>query len=106
MSQFSAHCLSVASYLEMSSDTRDEGEVPHYAYRVLRIFPPFPAEIAVLCHHAETNDMFLHGGRVGPSPFTKMNRGEIFQLENLVSILGFDNPLIHLVPYICIRNRL
>jgi hypothetical protein len=58
----------------MSSDSTDEGEVPRYAYLVLRIFPPFPTGIAVLCHHAETNDFFLLGGRVGPSPLTRMNR--------------------------------
>jgi hypothetical protein len=31
----------------MSSDSTYEGEVPHYAYPVLRIFPPSPAEIAL-----------------------------------------------------------
>jgi hypothetical protein len=31
----------------MSSDSIDEGEVPHYAYLVLRIFPQVPAEIAL-----------------------------------------------------------
>jgi hypothetical protein len=30
----------------MSSDSTDEGEVSHYAYLVLRIFPPFTTEIA------------------------------------------------------------
>jgi hypothetical protein len=55
----------------MSSDSRDEGDIPHYyAYLVLIIFSPFPTEIEVLCHHAETNDIFLPGGRVGPSPFS------------------------------------
>jgi hypothetical protein len=43
----SIYCLSTPSYLEMSSDSIDEGEVPHYAYLVLRIFPPFPTEIAL-----------------------------------------------------------
>ena len=60
----STYCLSIPSYLEMSSDSIDEGEVPHYAYLVLRIFPLFPTKIAVLCHHAETNDIVLSGGRV------------------------------------------
>jgi hypothetical protein len=32
----------------MSSDYAHEGEVPHYAYLVLRIFPPFSTEIALL----------------------------------------------------------
>ncbi len=32
----------------MSSDSKDEGEVPNYAYLVLRTFPPFPTEIALL----------------------------------------------------------
>ena len=31
----------------MSSDSTYEGEVQHYAYMVLRIFPPFPIEIAL-----------------------------------------------------------
>jgi hypothetical protein len=30
------------------------------------------------------NDIFLPGGRVGPSPFTKMNKVEIFLLETLI----------------------
>ncbi len=63
--------MSTPSYLEMSSDSTYEGEVPHYAYLVLRIFQPFPTEIAVLCHHVERNYMFLPGGRVGPSPLTR-----------------------------------
>jgi hypothetical protein len=62
----------------MSSESTDEGEVTNYAYLVLRIFPPFPTEIAVLCHHAETNDVFLLGGRVGLSPLSKSNRVEFF----------------------------
>jgi hypothetical protein len=32
----------------MSSDSTYEGEVPHYAYLVLRIFPPFSTEIELL----------------------------------------------------------
>jgi hypothetical protein len=68
----------------MSSDSTKEAETPHYAYLVLRVFPPFPTEIAILCHHSEKNDIFLHGGRVGPSPFTKMNKVEIFLVETLV----------------------
>ena len=31
----------------MSSDSTDEGEVPHNAYLVLRIFPMLPTEIAL-----------------------------------------------------------
>ena len=31
----------------MSSDSTDEGKVPHYAYPVLRIFPPFTIEIVL-----------------------------------------------------------
>jgi len=50
------------------------GEVSHYAYLVLKHFPPFPTEIEVLCHHAKRDDIFLLGGRVGPSPLTKMNK--------------------------------
>ena len=52
----------------MSSDSIDEGEIPHCAYLMLRILPPFSIEISIHCHHAETNDIFLPGGRVGPSP--------------------------------------
>ena len=76
----------------MSSDSTDVEEVPHYAYLVLRYFPPFLTEIAVLCHHAETNDIFLHGGRVGPSPLLKMNRVEIFLMETLRLQIGFRFP--------------
>ena len=32
----------------MSSDSTDEGEVQHYAYMVLRTFPPSPTEIALI----------------------------------------------------------
>ena len=32
----------------MSSDSTDEGELLHYAYLVLKIFPPFPTEIRLL----------------------------------------------------------
>ena len=73
----------------MSSDSTKEGEVPHYAYLVLRIFPPFPTEIEVLCHHAETNDIFLPSGRVGPSPLTKVNKVEMFLIETLILQIGF-----------------
>ena len=62
----------------MSSDTSDKGEVPHYAYLVLRNCPPSPTEITVLCHHAQTNDIVLLGGRVGLSPFTRISRVDIF----------------------------
>ena len=48
--------------------------------------------MTVFCHHAETNDIFLHGGRVGPSPLTKMNRVEIFLMETLVLQIGFRLP--------------
>jgi len=84
--------MSTPSYLVISSDSIDEGEVPHYAYLVLRKFPPFPTEIAVLCHHAESNVIFLPGGRVEPSPFTRMNKVEIFWLETLVLYIGFRFP--------------
>ena len=60
----------------MSSDSTDEGGVPHYAYPVLRIFPPFRTEIAVLCHHAKTNDIFfLPGGRVSFRFFSQILLG-------------------------------
>ena len=68
----------------MSLDSTDEGEVPHYAYLVLIMCPPFPTEIAVLCNHAKTSDIFLLGGRVGPSLFTKTNKVEVFQLETFI----------------------
>jgi len=76
----------------MSSESTDEGEIPYFAYLVLRIFPPFPTKNAVLCHHAETNDIFLPSGRVGLSPFTKMNKVEIFLVETLVLRIGFRLP--------------
>ena len=56
----------------MSSDSTDAGEVPHYAYPVLRICPPFPTEIPVLCHHADTNDILLLGGRVSFRIFSQI----------------------------------
>jgi len=76
----------------MSSDSTEEAETPHYAYLVLRVFPPFPTKNAILCHHAETNDIFLPYGRVGPSPFTKMKKVEIFLVETLVLQIGFRLP--------------
>jgi hypothetical protein len=77
------------SHLEISSDSTNVGEVPHYAYLVLGIFPPFPTEIAVVCRHAETNDLFLPSGCVKPSPLTKMNMVEIFLMEILILQIGF-----------------
>ena len=69
----------------MYSESTDDGEVPHYACLVLiRIFPPFPTEIALLCHHAKTNDVFLPSGRVGSSPLTEMKKVEIFLFETLI----------------------
>jgi hypothetical protein len=57
---------------------------------VLRVIPPFPTEIAILCHHTKTNDIFLPGGRVGPSSsFTKVNKVEIFLVETLALQIGF-----------------
>ncbi len=73
----------------MSSDSTDEMETPHFAYLVLRVFPPFPTEIGVLCHHTKTHDIFLPGGRVGLSPIARMNKVEIFLLETLVLQIGF-----------------
>ena len=74
----------------MSSDSIDVGEVLHYVYLVLRFFPPVPTEIAVLCNRAETNDIFVTGGRVmGPSSVTKMNKVEIFLMESLILQIGF-----------------
>jgi len=76
----------------MSTDSTEEAEIPHFAYLALIVIPPFPREIAILCHHAETNDIFLLGGRVGPSPFTKVNKVEIFLAETLVLKIGFRLP--------------
>ena len=66
----------------MSSDSTEEGETPHFAYLVLRVFPPFPTKIALLCHHAATNVIFLSGGCVGSSPLTRVNKVEIFFSRN------------------------
>ena len=54
----------------MSLDSKEEGENPHYVYLALIIVPPFPTEISILCHYAETNDISLpsSSGQVGPSP--------------------------------------
>jgi hypothetical protein len=59
--------MSSINYLRMSSYSIDEGEVLHYAYPVLRIFPPFPTGISTVCHHAVTNNILLRGGQVGTS---------------------------------------
>jgi hypothetical protein len=40
-------------------------------------------------HHAKTNDIFLLGGRVGPSPLSKMDRVEVFLMETLRLQIGF-----------------
>jgi hypothetical protein len=76
----------------MSSDSIEESETSHYAYLVPRVFPPFPTKNAILCHHAKTNDICLPGGRVGPSPFTKMNKVEIVLVETLDLQIGFRLP--------------
>ncbi len=76
----------------MSSYSIEEAETSHFAYLVLRVYPPFPTKIAILCHHAKTNEIFLHGGRVGPSPFTKIDKVEIFLIETLVLQIGFRLP--------------
>jgi hypothetical protein len=55
-------------------------------------FPPIPTEISILCHQAKTDDIFLPGGRVGPSPFTKIRKVEIFVLETLILHFGFELP--------------
>ncbi len=84
----------------MTSDSTDEGEVPHYACLVLRIVSPFPTEITILCHHAEANDIFLLGGRVGPSLFSKLDKVDIFLLETLILQIGFrllSYPLLHII---------
>jgi len=73
----------------MSSDSSREVEIPHFAYLVLRVVPPFLIEIVVLCHHAETNDTFLPGGRNGPSPLSKTNKVELLLVETLVLHIGF-----------------
>jgi len=90
----------------MSSDSAEEGEIPEFASLVLRVFTPFPTEIAVLCHHAKTNDIFLHGGRVGPSSIMKTNKVQIFLVETLENRLEFNYLLIYLVQCICIGNKL
>ncbi len=73
----------------MSSDSTGEMETPHFAYLVLPVYPPFPTKNVVLCHHAETNNIFLPGGRVGPSPITRMNKVGICLLGTLVFQIGF-----------------
>ena len=69
----------------MYSDSTDEMETPHFAYLVLRVFPPFPTEIVVICHHAKTNDIFLLGGCVGPSPLTNTRRAAPSQSQRFYS---------------------
>jgi hypothetical protein len=76
----------------MSSGSKNEGEVSHYAYLVLINFPPFPTEISKLCNHAKTNDIFLPDSRVGPSPFSKTNKVEICVLETLILRIGLRLP--------------
>jgi hypothetical protein len=76
----------------MYSDSTDEQDIPHFAYLVLRVFPPFPPKIAVLCHHAETKDIFLPSGRVRSSPITKVDKVEVFILESVVLQIGYRIP--------------
>ena len=79
----SIYCLSQPSNLDMSSDSTEEAEIPHFAYLVLRVVPPFPTKVVVLCHHAETSDIFLPGGRFGPSPLSKTHKVELFLVKNV-----------------------
>jgi len=37
----------------------------------------------------QTHDIFLPGGRVGPSPLMKINKVEIFLMETLILQIGF-----------------
>jgi hypothetical protein len=86
----------------MSSDSTNDGEVPHYAYLLLTYFPPFPTEIAVLCHYVKTNYIILPCGHVGPSPFTRVNKVELFLVETLVLQIRFRLPSYFsstMVPY-------
>ena len=76
----------------MSSDSTNEGEDPHYAYLLLIMFPLLPIEIAVICHQAKTNDVFLTSGRVGPSPFKRIKIVEIFISESLTLEIRFKLP--------------
>ena len=50
----------------MSSDFTEPAEQnPHYAYLTIRIFSAnVPADLAVVCHYGETNDIFFPGGLV------------------------------------------
>jgi hypothetical protein len=48
----------------MSSNSTEAVELHHYAYLIIRIYPPFPREISLLCHYGETNDVFFLGGMV------------------------------------------
>ena len=50
----------------MSSDSTELAEQnTHYAYLIIRIFPAdVPADLAVLCHYGETNDIFFPSGLV------------------------------------------
>ena len=76
----------------MSSKSTIEGETPHFAYLVLRVFPPFPTKIVVLWHHATSNDIFLPCGCVGPIPITRVNKVEIFVVGTLVLHIGSRLP--------------
>ncbi len=77
------YCLSQPSNLEMSSDSTEEAETSHFTFLVIRVFSAFPTEIAVLCYHAQTNDIVLPDGRVAPSPLTKVIKTEIFLIKKL-----------------------
>jgi hypothetical protein len=97
--------MSAPSYLEMSSGSTNVGEAPHYAYLVLRMFPPFPTEMTALCHHAITNDMFLFDGRVGPSPLPKINNVDIFLMETLILQIRFRLPFDAFNRMLCTGNK-
>jgi hypothetical protein len=54
------------------------------------MFKTFPfTESVVMCHQAKSNDMFLPGSRVGPSPLTKIYKVKICLLQTLTLQIGF-----------------
>jgi hypothetical protein len=78
----------------MSSDSTKPTEIcPHYAYLIIRIFPGnVPANLAILCHYGETNDIFFPGGVVQLSSRNKTSTVHTFLLKRLRQLLGFYQP--------------
>jgi len=74
----------------MSSDSTEPAEQnPHYVYQIIRIFPSnVLADLALLYHYGESNDIFFPGGLVELSS-SRCKTIQTFLLARLRKLLGF-----------------